>query len=512
MFAFIIEYLTGRAAATDHSRYGAPEWPPHPARLFYALVATHHETSPEWAMPLEQQALQWLEQQPPPELYASRAWPRGNSGVRQREQPTTHYVPINDVSGDQEGALPEKRSRKARTFPSVTPETPSVIVCYPHAELPEALRVPFEDLLKRVSYLGHASSLVNLRMVSQPSDLEPLLHREPRVFECWLPDQIRGQALMRVPSPGLLLALETEFARTYPPELPSLVEPPRRSPGPRAPQPSYAPRGVLPAREVRYRVPSHDVEAPQPVQSVFRELVLFQVVSAPDLYVEAFHAVTRVFRDAALYHARQPNALLSGHSSGGPPLERPHVAFLAIPDVGHTHARGKLMGLAAALPRDMTVVERREVLAALAGIEQLTLGRAGIWEVERCIEDPERQGLQRETWCRASTEWATVTPIVLDRFPKDNSPLGQDARDCVKRACEHIGLPMPVQVELAHHTQILGVPPTEQFERHSVRNRGELLHVHAYLRFEQPIQGPLLLGAGRYQGYGLCRPIGGKRP
>ncbi|MFM7200854.1 MAG: type I-U CRISPR-associated protein Csb2 [Myxococcota bacterium] len=509
MFAFIIEYLTGRAAATDHTRYGAPEWPPHPARLFYALVATHHETSPESAMPLEQQLLQWLEQQSPPELYASRAWPRGSSDVRQREQPPTHYVPINDVSGDQEGALPEKRSRKARTFPSVTPEHPQVVLNYPHAELPEALQLPLFNLLLRVSYLGHASSLVSLRFVTQPSELEPL-HREPPLFECWLPDQASGQQLMRVPSVGLLLALETEFARTYPPELSSLNESAPRSRSTRAAQPSYAPRGVLPACEVRYRVPSPELEVSQPVQSVFRELVIFQGVSTPDVYLQAFHAVTRIFRDAALYHARQPNALLSGHAPGGPPLERPHVAFLALPDVGHTHARGRIMGIAAALPRDMSVVERREVLAALAGIEQLTLGRAGVWEVERCIEDPELQGLQRETWSRPSTEWATVTPIVLDRFPKDNSPFGNDARDSVKRACEHIGLPLPAQVELAHHSKILGVPPTDQFERLSTRNRGDLLHVHAYLRFEQPLQGPLLLGAGRYQGYGLCRPIGGK--
>lgn len=31
--------------------------------------------------------------------------------------------------------------------------------------------------------------------------------------------------------------------------------------------------------------------------------------------------------------------------------------------------------------------------------------------------------------------------------------------------------------------------------------------VHVALRFPPPVAGPLLLGAGRYQGYGICRPL-----
>jgi CRISPR-associated protein Csb2 len=34
-------------------------------------------------------------------------------------------------------------------------------------------------------------------------------------------------------------------------------------------------------------------------------------------------------------------------------------------------------------------------------------------------------------------------------------------------------------------------------------------HVHVRLKFDAPIHGPLAIGAGRYLGYGLCRPIRG---
>lgn len=30
---------------------------------------------------------------------------------------------------------------------------------------------------------------------------------------------------------------------------------------------------------------------------------------------------------------------------------------------------------------------------------------------------------------------------------------------------------------------------------------------HAVIRFSQPVEGPVILGAGRFVGLGLCRPI-----
>ena len=38
--------------------------------------------------------------------------------------------------------------------------------------------------------------------------------------------------------------------------------------------------------------------------------------------------------------------------------------------------------------------------------------------------------------------------------------------------------------------------------------RAPRVRVHADIRFESPVTGPLLLGAGRYFGLGLCLPVG----
>ena len=43
MIAIEVELLTGRYVATSFNDRRVPEWPPHPARLFSALVATAAE-------------------------------------------------------------------------------------------------------------------------------------------------------------------------------------------------------------------------------------------------------------------------------------------------------------------------------------------------------------------------------------------------------------------------------------------------------------------------------------
>jgi CRISPR-associated protein Csb2 len=53
----------------------------------------------------------------------------------------------------------------------------------------------------------------------------------------------------------------------------------------------------------------------------------------------------------------------------------------------------------------------------------------------------------------------------------------------------------------------LGVPPARSFPSLRRKDGGPRLHTHAILIFDQPICGPLMIGAGRYRGYGVCRPM-----
>lgn len=90
--------------ATSFDDRGRAEWPPHPARLFSALCATHFEAlEPPVA---EREALAWLERQGAPEITAPEASAR---------EVVTVFVPVNDTSVvgslDKElGALDEARA------------------------------------------------------------------------------------------------------------------------------------------------------------------------------------------------------------------------------------------------------------------------------------------------------------------------------------------------------------------------------------------------------------------
>ena len=94
MFALGIDFITGVAVMTDAASREKAEWPPHPARVFMALVAAHYETKPlpedgsdaEQGWSLERSALEWLEGQGAPQMSWPEASPRDVVKV---------YVPVN---------------------------------------------------------------------------------------------------------------------------------------------------------------------------------------------------------------------------------------------------------------------------------------------------------------------------------------------------------------------------------------------------------------------------------
>lgn len=488
MLILEIELLTGvyRAALPDGS---AAEWPPHPERVFSAFAQAWGDGNCD---PRERAALEWLERQGPPLIDADPP-----EHCAERTAPTV-FVPPGDLRGDEIPVLPERRSRHARVFRAAIPATPLVRFAWPQAEPSSADHASLVELAQRVASLGHSASLVRFTFVENgPAD-------EKRR---WQPSE-EGVAL-RVPHHGRLDDLQRWYNADK-----------RKRPRP----------GVA----ARYRPPGKTEEgkAPESVFGGIDEWLVFESEGPAPVDLLAFAHVTQTIQKALIAKAEQALGqvpeVLSGHAADGAPTARAHVAIVPLANVGWGHATGDLLGFAIVLPRELArneprQAERTQVTRALAAFApedavanmrraRINLGAAGVWSVAHAVA-PSRFSLRPDRWCGKADTWASATPILLDRFP-DHGDTEEEA-GLVAAACRNIGLPEPAAIELHKHSAVRGAPSAYPARGDRRRPDWSFPHGakfanrprrHVLLRFAEPVTGPVILGAGRFRGFGLCLP------
>lgn len=240
----------------------------------------------------------------------------------------------------------------------------------------------------------------------------------------------------------------------------------------------------------------------------------------PDLLGLAW--IAKRLRDALMANGPEPpSEIVSGHDERGGPSQRPHAAFVPLANVGWEHADGELLGMAIVLPRNLAEGERRQALSAIAEAIDMAKGPGRLalklgshtWLLQRSPA-PARASLRADRWCGVSRLWASATPVLLDRFPDHDDPI-EEAK-IVAGACRNIGLPEPQRIEIHKHSAVQGAPSAYPARGRkslpdwsyppdsSFRSRPRR---HVVLEFEEPVRGPVLLGAGRYAGFGLCLPL-----
>lgn len=476
MLTLGIRYLNGWAMASHPADRERAEWPPHPDRVFMALAAACFETG---AAEPELRALAWLERQGPPRLVVSLAAERS---------PVTSFVPVNDRSDPVKkdrplatmGSLPIGRDRQPRQFPVAIPDEAVVHLRWPDAEAAAEDREALAALCRKVTSVGHSASLVQAWLEDGDAGA-----REGR--EELLPIATGGRHRLRVPGPGRLESLRRDFA---------------------------AGRRPVTALSHGYEADRpRPEEEPVPSPLFARDLLVLRQVAGPRLGLESILQVTAALHKTALSACPDPPPeWLSGHRPDGRPTDRDHVAFLPLPHVGREHADGHLLGLALAVPE---AVGRDELAAGLGRLLfeesgwtrpiELRLGRLGVWTVELDEREERPLSLRSPTWTAPSERWATVTPVALDRHPK-GAERWRQVEDSIAAGCVRIGL-RPAQVVAAPVSLFEGVPHARDFP--GLRRKsdgGRIFHTHAVVSFEQPVAGPILVGAGRYRGYGFFRP------
>lgn len=388
--------------------------------------------------------------------------------------------------------MPERRTRQVRTFPVVIPETPTFAFLWPTVD-PSRHRAALEQLCARVTRLGHSSSLARCSVVDR--DLTPTL----------VPSD-EGDVLLRVVGPGQLERLDQAFAHHE---------------GLRS--------RLLPARAQSYRSASK-VRAPYPkAESLFSsDWVLFERVGGARPVASRATDVARALRRALLEMCGNQHlpASLAGHAESGP-AEQPHIAFVPLPFVGNQHADGALMGCAVVVPRELARSDHELLLRLVAKWEQeratprgdLTLAGGTLQPfIVRRVDLSAKVALDPARWCRASQRFVTATPIALDRNPgKLRSNQGGTARKAaleaqqsISEACLRVVGARPSSVEVSLAPLLPGAQHVRDFLPWPGRpGRTPRVRVHADICFDARVRGPLLVGAGRYFGLGLCLPVEG---
>lgn len=572
MFALEVEFLMGRVLASAHDDRRSVEWPPHPTRIFSALVAAYEECD---LGSEAREALEWLEVMPPPMLYANppdhERWSRDVHSV---------FVPVNDHESDEpesarrsnywEGKItkdesyssnlttikqvlakvlkdsesdttaeavrvtkavleikglgfqkerkkklleraveletsrdrdkardlladlyselvslkddslsaalsvfPERRDRQERWFPAFTPCDQHVWLIWKQAERNERHVQALQRVAENVTYIGHSMSPVRMR-VWQPGNAPPPTPT--------LAPHPAGTLMLRTTGKGRLEHLENVYRL-------------------RKENATIQPR--------LGRVTAYRKDAPSAVPaSLFRHGYIFRHVAGTRLSLESTSGLVNAIRRAVIGRYPDPvPEVICGHDESGRKTDAPHLVIAPLADVGHRHADGHIMGLGLWLPAS-TPAEVLECFEdAMSGLRELKLGKAGIWQIEAvdATQASRVLTLRLRTYEGPSDTWASVTPVIFGKYPKRSQVgPGKDGGKVFAELCEMIGLPRPVEIRVGSVSVFRSAPKAAHFAPPA--KFADRLRAHVWVRFPVPVRGPVLLGAARFVGFGLCRP------
>ena len=461
-----VEFLHGTFRADPDGlahtgRMAGGEWPPAPSRLFAALIAA--DGTRERCRVTDGSELEFLEQLDPPVIHAE------SSPSHQKLQ--TRYVVRQDGRAKR-GSHQEYVARAGvPVHPGVRVSLRNPHVAYVYdAEVPGRTLVALQRRAARVGYLGAADSPVHVRVSAKKSE-------RFGGDEGFVPDP-EGDVRISVPRAGCTRVWD------------SLYE-------------SWCERGVDVARShypaLRYQITYRSPESA--VDDVGSGAVAVWLRLRTSISGRRVAALTSVFKKAVLAHYDrihgEPPAVLHGHGHvrRGYELAR----YLALPDAGFPHSRGRIHGLALWLPRECAPGVVQRVRSAAGSVSRLQGAGLNV-DVHPWAGEARPRAARPDRWEKEpSRRWATAFPAIHERY----GPLTLAE---VSRWCAHARLPEPVAFRSDRHPLIHGgvdLAPN-QVDR---PNRPSRPYSHVELVFAEPISGPVVIGAGRQRGFGLCVPV-----
>jgi CRISPR-associated protein Csb2 len=483
------------------------DWPPSPGRVFQSLINAAFAGVPaalHGTMHPAERALEWLERQAPPVVVARDALPEFRRKRLQTALPLNNkkdsdllksglqLAPLRRISGY------DLNGRDAR-----------VLEIRYLWQLQYDSKPPLDtldELASRVSYFGRAEDRVEMefRVVESLPDI-PVEHSR------WLPSARNSGLRLGVPRPHSLKELRDRH---------DLLIPAR----------TRKPNALSCLSLQAYQL--HDeVGFPQPVQECIVNLVSYD--ADPDGVVQSFDplvankfrawlraAIIRVAREEI--HWADPAVALefiAGHMADSGSSKVPHLAIVPVPSL---HRNGQADGQV-----------RRFALLGYAAPEHASRA-ASIYQtlfrsLDECslIHDGEPSGLfarvcpadRDKTWASYKTTspiWVTCLPIAFTstKFDVCKALTGnakhlkrqEELARLIRRALRIQGIPASIADDCSVQVSATPfLPRTQRAEKYSAT--GKSFRIHARLTFPCPVEGPVILGDGRYSGMGLCFPV-----
>ncbi len=449
--------------AAGSSSHSYAEWPPSPARLFAALVAGGG-TGDENVVGGQEAELRRIEQAAPPLIAAS-----AQADV-QRTRLEERFVVID---ASQKGTVQDYPARKAaalRGGDTVAPKSPLITYVWPELQLPDDELATLKRRAARVPYLGGADSPVHLTVNTVHA-------RDQR--EIWNPSD-DGLAPIAVPYPGYLGELDRAhllFREGLPPR-----------------------GGTVRRARVLYRAPGDVAEfdgQPTIVWCQFAKAFNYRRVLA---VAEALKGAVMSSYSANGFGEAPPE--LTGHG-----LERGahHVRFIPLPNVGHEHSDGRIMGAAVWIPADIDprLVERIAVATGRVTRVHILGGAESRLEL-RELNASRPWSTHPKRWTRPSRRFATAFPAVHERFGRLTTA---NATEMVAGWFRNAGLPEPTTVSVDRTPYFNGLGRLAAREVWRPKSTQQYPFSHLVAEYSEPVGGLLAVGRGRSYGLGLLAPI-----
>ena len=483
-----VRYHEGRYHGEADGFDGVAGWPPAPGRLFQALVAAAARGAT--LLTEDQRILRWLEALGPPRIAAPPVRPA---------RAVKLFVPNNDL--DAKGGHPRRvaeiRVGKHWRPCFFNPEVPLLYVW--NCDSADVDQERLGQIVKRLYQLGRGIDVAWAQAEIVPCDrATAMLESHPGVLR-----NPGGGGEVPCPRQGTLASLVERHQRTrqrfeWEGEGKTAVQVFAQPPKASFRHIGYA----APPRRLHFELRDGSAFAPRPLR-----------LSAPLVTGLRNAAAKRL--DDALTAADMPTAnavdrLITGRGAGPDDIAQ-RIRIMPIPSIGAEHTDPSIRRLLVEVPVDCPL-RVDDLQWAFTGIEPYDPATGEAWP-GRLVST--NQTKMADRYLRPARAFSSITPVALSKtrswqFANRRDGGARSQRDAqvsgeVMQALRHAGQrlqPMAIRVQ-REPFQRRGAR-AEQFAPGSRFPAQALWHVE--LRFAETVQGPLVIGDGRFCGLGVMVP------